>query len=577
MAASPGSSTRILPKAVLADPLCTVTARMTFPCLRSSFTRAVFDIGRATRSLTMKMPSSEPCLLPRPTVRVRGPHGGKDPVEHLQTQLDKISKDVQKLTVGEDTPSNAEWDLLGSHFTSIKDIHLDAGFNEEWNDERFPLHWPLERLVISSSISDVCRSPWILEGRVRHLVLAWTMGLRFEGPTSDELYKANNRKIERGEKEENYIGGGIKVTYFPELVHEWMAQKYGGTNQQQCFQIEVEPTELESAGPQARLEILEILENDAHDTLLRYTLALGGLLGIVKTLNIRSTNGCDLHLSEDILEEILPQLVNMETLILTIGDFYRDRDQLPRLYRYLPPNIKTLRLRSSVSLVGNAEVWVKWIEAFRNPDFLPNLKKLSLVLDLKDGEERRLENERRSREWEVTGAMEKKEAQNRSTETESGVRKEPETENASDVVRAEDPRASQYPKDDASGDKELPDGQSVANGLSKLANRALSPQLLEVKANDASAMIESHLKDQSSPMSRDPVPGKPENDGGKSEVQAVNENRVPEDTLRRAKRACEKLWKAAEERGVKIEPFVDGWVEHFPNGLQQVDERWEKL
>lgn len=123
------------------------------------------------------------------------------------------------------------------------------------------------------------------------------------------------------------------MTYFPELEHEWMAQNYSGTNQQHCFQIEVEPTELESAGPGARLEILEILENDAHDTLLRCTLALGSLLGIAKTLTIRSTNGYDLHRSEDILEKILSQLVNMETFILLTRAFYCDRDQLPRLYR----------------------------------------------------------------------------------------------------------------------------------------------------------------------------------------------------------------------------------------------------
>lgn len=147
--------------------------------------------------------------------------------------------------------------------------------------------------------------------------------------------------------------------------------------------------------------------------------------------------------------------------------------------------------------------------------------------------------------------MEKKEAEKRSADKESEARKEPVTEIARNIIRAEDPRASQYPIDDVSGHKELPDGQSVASGPSEAADRALSPHLLEAEANDASVMVESYLKERSSPMSRDLVPGKLEDDEGKSDVQAVNENRVPENALRRRSELANssgKPWKREKSR-----------------------------
>ncbi|MCJ1350872.1 MAG: hypothetical protein MMC33_000853 [Icmadophila ericetorum] len=182
---------------------------------------------------------------PRAVVEVCGPRGQEPGVlKDLQLQLDRIPKDVEWLTVDNDTPSNSEWDLLGSHFTSVKDLHIDAGWNEKWNDEKLPLHWPLDRLVISSSIADVCRSPWIQEGRVRHLVLALTSGLGFEGPTVEELQQAHDEKIKSEEKKAQKLEGGkITITYIPDLVHEWMKEKYSGIDQEQETKKEMEEME----------------------------------------------------------------------------------------------------------------------------------------------------------------------------------------------------------------------------------------------------------------------------------------------------------------------------------------------
>lgn len=319
-----------------------------------------------------------------PIVRVQGPREDKiyGHEQQLLAQLRDIPKDTQVLRIDEDAPSDIEWSLLGAHFTSVKDLDINTGYNEDLNDEKMPLHWPLERLLISSACGEVVRSPFVLEGKVKHLILLLTSGLRFEGPTSDELSHANKEAIARGDEESQYITvregtpeeRKIEIVSIPELAHAWMKEKY--TSQD---------TVSHPATPipdHINLETLEILENDAIDTFSRMAIALPHLINNLKTLNIRSTNGCDFHFTtEETFREILPQLTGLQTLVLTVGEVFEDEQFLPLLYKHFPPNLSTLRFRVPVSL-SKSEHWKEWVEAFTNPEYLRNLKKLSFVMDL---------------------------------------------------------------------------------------------------------------------------------------------------------------------------------------------------
>jgi hypothetical protein len=348
------------------------------------------------------------------TIKVEGPdlENNAGHRESLLSQLEKIPKNVQSLQVNEDTPSNTEWSLLGDHFTGIKNLEMDSGWNERLNDENMPSHWPLEQLLIGSACSEVFRSPFIIEGKVGHLILFFTHGLRFEGPTNDELVRADNELIAQGKKEQEYLTvhkgtpaeKKLKLTYIPDLVQEWMVKKYtkqdrepegdgnhvpssscglqsglnlefGSESSQQ--QINLLPKEVT-----VHLNKLEILENDAIDTFNRMAIALPHLVDNLSTINIRSTLGGDLHCSDETLfTDFLPQLTELKTLVLSVGDNFIHERSLPTLYQKFPPNLSTLRFRGPVSLARSNQ-WTSWIDAFSSSDFLPNLKRLSFVLDL---------------------------------------------------------------------------------------------------------------------------------------------------------------------------------------------------
>lgn len=318
------------------------------------------------------------------TLEVQGPHKEDDDghKEALLSQLQNARKDIQSLKIDDDTPSDTEWRLISDHFSDVQNLEMEADFNEELNDGPIPTNWPLERLLVSSSCGERFRSPVILEGRVKHLILLLTSGLRFEGPTSNELSSANKEAIERGEAEANYITvregtpeeHKVEIVSLPSLAFDWLKDKY--TNPDRSSDPETPVPEL------VYMEILEILENDALDTFTRMTLALPYIVGNLKTLNLRSSNGHDFQLTpKEMFHEILPQLTELKTFVFTVGDIFDEADFLPLFYKQFPPNISTLRFRGSVSL-AKSEHWNKWLEAFANPEYLPNLTRLSFVLDL---------------------------------------------------------------------------------------------------------------------------------------------------------------------------------------------------
>lgn len=415
----------------------------------------------------------------------------------LPPQLAPTSPHTTHLTLAEDTPSDAAWPLLAAHFTNVTHLHLDSGWDESLNDTAIPTHWPLRKLTLSSACGEVCRSPWIVgkdahgHGGVAHLVLNYTAGLRFEGPTTRELVDADAGKSQTklGESE-------IGITWVPGLVAEWMREKHG---QKAADDDDVDDVDDEE---ESNLRTLELIHNDAHDTLLRLALARPRRLPLLETLSLVAPSRNDFALAGDaLLECLLPQLERLRVLVLVLADVYPDRQRLPGLWRVFPPGLQVLRLRTSVALAGREEVVGEWVGAFGDPAFLPELRVLSCVWDMEDGEVWRREG-RGGKGEDLEG------------EGEKGGKEEGEEEE----------------KEDESADGEKERSETV---------------------NEVSVAPPSTAK---------PPP------------------KVSDEVLARAKRACERLYRAAEARGVKVEPFEGAWTEDFTSlGRFTVDERWERL
>ncbi|EFW22259.1 hypothetical protein D8B26_001027 [Coccidioides posadasii str. Silveira] len=225
------------------------------------------------------------------------------------------------------------------------------------------------------------------QGKVKHLIFDYTFELRFEGPTSKELTKAHRGAIAREEAEQRSLTlqkhtpeeRKIEFIVIPELVREWMRQRMEELDAAQ----EDSPKQLFRPQKETDTRMLEIVENDAMNTLCRMVMSLSDVVYNLITLKICSTEALDFSfVGPQTFESILPTLENLDTLVLSVGEVFGDYDVLPsQLYKSFPPNLTTLRLRGPGSLV-TSEHWKGWVESFGSPDFLPKLKKLSFVLDL---------------------------------------------------------------------------------------------------------------------------------------------------------------------------------------------------
>ncbi|KAL4974600.1 hypothetical protein BDW66DRAFT_139557 [Aspergillus desertorum] len=320
-------------------------------------------------------------------VTVQGPYVDSESApehrEALLAQLRTIPRDTTKLLIEEDPPSNTEWSILGDHFTSVRDLKIDSGFNEYLNDRDMPVHWPVERLTLSDVCGEVTKSPHILHGRIKHLILYCTAGMRFEGPTSDELYHMNDEVIKRHEARLQSLGRNSNIQFInmSQLGEEWMAKKYNnvGLSDNPPLEPENQPVD----GEKSRLRTLEIIENDALDTFLRMSAALPHVVATVTSLTLRSTSlGRDFDwFSEKLFPDVLAQLDALEALNLSVGAVFKEPSTLSGLYASFPPNLTTLHFRGPVSL-WRAEEWEDWVSAFSDKSFLPRLERLAFVLDL---------------------------------------------------------------------------------------------------------------------------------------------------------------------------------------------------
>ncbi|KAH6877059.1 hypothetical protein B0T10DRAFT_496970 [Thelonectria olida] len=304
-----------------------------------------------------------------------------DQVSSFRTALSCVSSadpdtTIQALDLIEDTPTNDEWEMLGEKFRGVRWLAVDSGFNEDWTDDTFPRHWPLEAVVIASACGHLITTPAILDGGIPHLVLLLTCGLRFEGPTNNELSEMDELEDPPVEAQE----GELKIIYLPGRVSRWMYNKYAGG-------CEFPNYEGHRSKPPSRMRTLEILENDAIDTFQRFALACGHVVDNLDRLNIRSTSGLDCRMCpEDMFTVMLASLKNLKHLELSVSSkTFHDPAILPNLYNCFSPNLESLKFRGPLSL-ARTDTFGEWVKAFGRADYLPKLKRLSFVLDEPSGE-----------------------------------------------------------------------------------------------------------------------------------------------------------------------------------------------
>ncbi|KAL4957069.1 hypothetical protein BDW69DRAFT_52192 [Aspergillus filifer] len=219
-------------------------------------------------------------------------------------------------------------------------------------------------MEIADACGEVTKSSHILQGRIKHLILNHTSGLRFEEPTTAELFRMHREAIERGEKQPQYFEGDgrkkIGFTFIPGL----------------------EPENKPVEGQMSQLRTLEIIENDALGTFVRMYAGLPHVVQGVTSLTLRSTEiPRDLTcVGEGTFLQIMSELKVLQTLSISVGEVFQESATLPSLWKNLPPNLTTLQFRGPLSF-GRSKEFNEWVDAFSSDSFLPKLERLAFVLD----------------------------------------------------------------------------------------------------------------------------------------------------------------------------------------------------
>ena len=309
----------------------------------------------------------------------------------LQGVLDQADPKTEILHLMGSVPTNDQWETLGRHFTNVRFLNVGTGWDEDWNDGKFPLNWPLELLLISDSGGERVTTPAIMEGRITHLILFYTCEMRFEGPVTKELMKdaeqlhfiPHKRKAPGSEAETPKPEGkeptGVQVFSVPHEFHRWAYDKYAGRKV-------VLSTDGKSDPPSA-MKSLQILGNDALQTLTFMALARFDLVGSLESLALDSQGKPDLlHVPPGLFLVVLPGLLGLEHFRLTLGShvyaaLLDAAEGQPFLHAALPANIETLHFRGPVSMAAHLD---EFAAAFGSDDFLPRLRRISLVLDQPD-------------------------------------------------------------------------------------------------------------------------------------------------------------------------------------------------
>jgi hypothetical protein len=225
-----------------------------------------------------------------------------------------------------------------------------------------------------------------MQGRIKHVVLLFTAGLRFEGPVTKDLMKDAEpfhvipvKQTVPGAEQPQVEG--IKLYSVPVEWHHWWHDKYS-----QDGTISLAPQAPQGSPPSA-MKHLSILGNDALEVLTGIAATKFYLLASLDSLTLYSASKNDLlHIQPSVFLTLFPHLANLTTLKLTLGSSMYARligkvgnDRfLPALF---PPNIQTLHFRGPESMVPDLD---KFAAAFASEGFLPQLKRISLILDLAD-------------------------------------------------------------------------------------------------------------------------------------------------------------------------------------------------
>lgn len=166
------------------------------------------------------------------------------------------------------------------------------------------------------------------------------------------------------------------MSYPEEEVNKWMRGKYSNKG--------VTVSSDSTNDRPSNLKKLEILGNDALETLTRIALARFHLLRGLDGLTVYSVSRHDLsEFTADPLSRFLPELINLTHLRLTLSGSAMSRlteaaSRKP-FHEWLPPNLERLQFRGPASMAWQLE---EFMAAIGNPEYLPKLKYISFVLDL---------------------------------------------------------------------------------------------------------------------------------------------------------------------------------------------------
>ncbi|GAB1315247.1 hypothetical protein MFIFM68171_05457 [Madurella fahalii] len=346
----------------------------------------------ASRSRSADPPRPSPVIDLTKTRGINSDQHDRDDAGHdLHDVLTNIDPGTEILQITGDTPTNEEWEALGRHFTNVRALEVDTGWDECWVDGKFPLAWPLKLLVIAGACGQAVATPAIIEGRIEHLVLMYTCSLRFEGPSTRDLMKKaevlyaiprsctpdkQGPTAETAETDADRADQKIKVYSVDHEWRKWLDAKYDGK--------EIAFSSACEADPPSRMRKLEILGNDAVEMLTWMAIAKFHLLVGLESLAIHSIDSYDLTGTPGIFfVEFLPVL-NLKSLKLALGSVTLSRllkaaGNPHGLHQLLPKSLETLHFRGPVSMASQLD---QFSAAFADSAFLPSLKRISFVLDL---------------------------------------------------------------------------------------------------------------------------------------------------------------------------------------------------
>ncbi|ODH16567.1 hypothetical protein ACO22_06339 [Paracoccidioides brasiliensis] len=238
----------------------------------------------------------------------------------------------------------------------MMDLENESGWNEELRDKGIHQHWSFERLLLNSACGEISLTPFVLERNVKHLIVLHTSGLRFEGPSSNELQEENAKAILKGDAEERYITihkgtpeeREITLVCLPELVTHWMRSKHN--------KGEVLVEQIDVDLDQINLENIRYSRTRRHE----YTCP--------------HDDGAHSYCYIAPAPRTLPELT---TIVLRVGELFSDNNHLFTIDKNFPPNISALRFRGPVS-VASCSQGQDWIESFSNPEYFSKLRKSKL-------------------------------------------------------------------------------------------------------------------------------------------------------------------------------------------------------